>query len=131
MVRLDIAGVVFTLFLLGPRNWRWSLAAIGVGKLATLLILVLWRVPLAAYTMGGMFTQVDLEGGGVFSTLVITLTGPFCCYTVARLATSSPLGDEGWWNQLLPWSELSHPMAATFAKYALLSGLFGVGKLIF
>lgn len=128
MVRLDIVGILFSLFLLGPRNWRWSLAAMAVGKLATLITLVLWRLPLAAFTMGGLFTQIELEANFI-SALVVTGAGPFFCYTVARLAASRPLGDREWWKQLLPWSELAHPMAATFVKYAMLSGLFGVYKL--
>jgi hypothetical protein len=38
------------------------------------------------------------------------------------------MGEAGWWNQILPWSELENPMAGTFAKYALLAALFALFK---
>ena len=127
MLKLDLAGVLFSLFVLGPRQWRWTLAAVAVAKLATLLTLIVWRVELTAYTMGGLFTQVELNGGPL-SALLIGLAGPFACYAVAKLKARRPMGERGWFKQLLPWSELENPMAGTFAKYALLAALFSVFK---
>ncbi|HBS92686.1 MAG TPA: hypothetical protein DEA85_01600, partial [Firmicutes bacterium] len=83
VLRLDILGILLSLFFLGPRNWRWSLAAAGVALAATLLFLVVWRADLTAYTMGGLFTQVEL-GGSRFSALLAGLPGPFACYAVAK-----------------------------------------------
>ena len=126
MLRLDILGILISVFLLGPRNWRWTLAAAGIAKLTTILMLMVWRVELTAYTMGGLFTQVDTAGR--FTSIIIALSGPFACYAVARLAVVQPMGSSGWLKQLLPWSELEHPMAATFAKFGLLAGVFSLVK---
>ncbi len=123
MLRLDILGILLSLFFLGPRNWRWSLAAAGVALAATLLFLVVWRADLTAYTMGGLFTQVEL-GGSRFSALLAGLPGPFACYAVAKFMAGRPMGQAGWLRQILPWNELENPAAGTFAKYALLSAVF-------
>jgi len=93
--------------------------------LSTLLVLIVWRVDLAAYTMGGLFTQVDAQGGRL-TRLAVGLTGPFVCYAAARLKARRPMGDRGWLKQMLPWSELEHPMAGTFAKYAFLAAVFNI-----
>ena len=125
MLRLDFLGILVSVFLLGPKNWRWSLWAAAVAKITTVLILVLWRVDLAAYTMGGLFTEVDMVGGRL-PTFVLGLMGPFVCYGVARMTVRHPMGKAGWLKQILPWSELDHPMAATFAKYAMLAAIFNI-----
>jgi len=127
LLKLDFLGILFSLFLLGPRHWRWSLAAVAVAITATVLILIIWRVELTAYTMGGLFTQVELTGGRL-STLLLGLSGPFACYTVARFMDRRPMGESGWLKQILPWSELENPIAGTFAKYALLTAIFSVIK---
>jgi|SRR5690554_3329357 len=123
MLRLDILGILISLFLLGPRNWRWSLAAAAVTMVATCAALLVWRVELVAYTMGGIFTQVDLTGGRL-GALLLGYSGPFACYAVARLSCHRPMGEIGWLRQLLPWSKLENPMAGTFAKFALLTAIF-------
>ena len=125
MLRLDILGILVTLFLLGPRNWRWSLGAVAVAKLTTVLMMVVWQVDLTVYTMGGLFTQMELAGGRL-TTLILGLVGPFACYAVARMTVRYPMGEAGWLRQSLPWSTLEHPMAATFAKYAMLSAAFSI-----
>lgn len=127
MLRLDILGLLLSLFFLGPRYWRWSLAAAGVALAATLLALVVWKADLVAYTMGGLFTQVEL-GGSRFYALLAGLPGPFACYAAAKLMAGRPMGQAGWLRQILPWSELENPAAGTFAKYALLSALFALIK---
>lgn len=127
MLRLDVFGILLTLFFLGPRHWRWSLAAAGVAWVSTLLFLLVWKADLVAYTMGGLFTQVELKGGSL-GTLLASLPGSFVCYAAARLKTQRPMGDAGWLKQILPWSEIENPMAGTFAKYALLSALFALLK---
>lgn len=127
MLRLDFLGLLISLFLLGPKHWRWSLAAAGVALTATVLTLIVWRADLTAYTMGGIFTQVDLAGGR-WPGLILGLAGPFACYTVARFAAKRPMGQTGWLRQILPWSELENPMAGTFAKFAVLAGVFSILK---
>ncbi|MGI6364732.1 MAG: hypothetical protein ACOX2G_03150 [Bacillota bacterium] len=129
MLRLDFLGILLSLFLLGPRQWRWSLAAAGVSLLATLLTIIVLRVDLAVYTMGGVFTQVDL-GNGRLVTLLIGLAGPFACYSIARLKKRRPMGEKGWLRQILPWSPLENPMEGTFAKYALLTAVFSIIKIL-
>jgi len=127
MLQLDLLGILLSLFLLGPRHWRWSLAAVGAALTATVLTIILLRVDLTAYTMGGLFTQVELEGGRL-ATLLVGMAGPFACYSVAKLITLRPMGEAGWLKQILPWSNLEKPMAGTFAKYALLSAIFSLIK---
>lgn len=127
MLRLDVIGILLSLFFLGPKNWRWSLAAAGVAWASTLLLLLVWKTDLVAYTMGGLFTHIELAEGSLV-TLLAALAGPFVCYAVARLTVRRPMGEAGWWNQILPWSELENPMAGTFAKYALLAALFALFK---
>lgn len=83
---------------------------------------------MTAYTMGGLFAQVDLDGGRL-TRLIIGSTGPFACYAVARLCSRRPMGEHGWLKQILPWSELENPMAGTFAKYALLAAIFNILKI--
>lgn len=130
MLRLDILGLMLSVFILGPKYWRWSLAAAGVGLTATLLTLVVWRVNLTAYTMGGVFTQVELEGGRL-GALLVGSAGSFASYAVARFICSKPMGESGWIKQILPWSELENPVAGTFAKYALLTAVFNIIKTFF
>ncbi|GEM_PF-1274834 len=125
LLRLDIFGLLLSLFLLGPRQWRWSLAAAGVALAATILTFLVLRVEVTAYTMGGVFTQVEL-GGGRLGNLALGLAGPFACYAVARLKAGRPMGEAGWLRQLLPWSRLENPLAGTFAKYALLAAVFNI-----
>lgn len=129
MLRLDFLGVLLSLFLLGPRQWRWSLLAAGVALVSTVLTIIVLRVDLAAYTMGGVFTQVDL-GGSRRVTLLIGLAGPFTCYAVARLMKRRPMGEGGWLKQILPWSVLENPVEGTFAKYALLTAVFSLIKVL-
>lgn len=128
-MRIDFLGILLSVFLLGPRQWRWSLAAAGVSLLATVLTIVVLRIDLAAYTMGGVFTQVDL-GSGSLSTLLLGQAGPFACYSVARLKKRHPMGEKGWLKQILPWSALENPLEGTFAKYALLTAVFSVLKVL-
>lgn len=127
MLRLDVIAILLSLFFLGPKNWRWSLAAAGVAWVSTLLLLLVWKAELVAYTMGGLFTHVELEAASL-GTLLAALAGPFVCYAVARLTARKPMGEAGWWKQILPWSEMENPMAGTFAKYALLAALFALFK---
>lgn len=127
MLRLDILGILLTLFFLGPKHWRWSLAAAGVAFTATVFLLVVWQAELVAYTNGGLFSQMELAEGK-FSSLLAALPGSFSCYTVAKLIAWRPMGQAGWLKQLLPWSPLENPAAGTFAKYALLSALFSLFK---
>lgn len=129
MLNLDFLGILLSIFLLGPRQWRWSLAAVGVSLLATVLTIIVLRVDLAAYTMGGIFTQVEL-GKGRLVTLLLSQAGPFACYSVARLKTRRPMGEKGWLRQLLPWSVLENPMEGAFAKYALLTAVFSAIKVL-
>lgn len=129
MLRIDFLGILVSLFLLGPRQWRWSLAAAGVSLLATVLTIIVLRVELAAYTMGGIFTQVDLDKGPLV-TLLLSQVGPFVCYSVARLKKRCPMGEQGWLRQILPWSTLENPMEGAFAKYALLTAVFSAIKVL-
>lgn len=129
MLRLDILGLLLTLFFLGPKHWRWSLAAAGVALVATLLFLIVWQTDLIAYTMGGLFSQLELNNNS-FTGLLAGLVGPFACYAVAKFIAWRPMGKTGWLKQLLPWSELENPRAGTFAKYAILSVLFALVKLL-
>ena len=129
MLRLDILGILLSLFFLGPRNWRWSLAAAGVALVATFLTLLVWPADLTAYTMGGLFTQVEL-GGGPIGSLLAGLAGPFACFAAAKFIVRKPMGKAGWLRQILPWSELENPAAGTFAKYALFSAMFCLVKTI-
>ena len=62
LLRLDIFGLLLSLFLLGPRQWRWSLAAAGVALAATILTFLVLRGGSDLYH-GGVFTQVELGGG--------------------------------------------------------------------
>ncbi|MTI94838.1 MAG: hypothetical protein FH749_05030 [Firmicutes bacterium] len=125
MVRLDVLGILLTVFLLGPANWRWSLLAMAIAKGATLLLLVFGQAPVIAYTMGGMFNQLELDGQLVKAILLI-FAGPVACYSFVRFQTSRPFGDKNLFAQLLPWSELENPLRVTVVKYALFSALFNI-----
>ncbi len=129
MLRLDFFGLLLTLFFLGPKHWRWGLAAAGVALVTTVLFLVVWKADLVAYTMGGLFTQVELASRSL-GTLLAALVGPFAVYAVAKIMAWRPMGQVGWLRQILPWSELENPAAGTFAKYALLSALFALVKVL-
>lgn len=127
MVQLDILGIFLTLFILGPKYWRWSLGAVGISMVATLLLLIIFRADLIVYTMGGLFTQVELRDSP-FWALLLGLAGPFASYTVAKIIAWRPMGETGWSKQLLPWSELENIGAGTLAKYALLAAVFSAIK---
>lgn len=123
MVQLDILGVLLTVFCLGPKNWRWGLIATGISLAATLLTLIVLKAGLVAYTMGGLFTQVELADSP-FWALLFALSGPFACYATAKIMVWRPMGQSGWLKQLLPWSELENVGAGTLAKYALFTAVF-------
>lgn len=127
MVRLDILGILLTLFLMGPKYWRWSLGAVGISMAATLLLLIILKSDLIAYTMGGLFTQVELKDSPLWA-LLFGFFGPLASYTVAKFIAWRPMGEAGWSKQLLPWSELENTGAGTLAKYALLAALFSAIK---
>mgnify|MGYP000867214662 CR=1 FL=1 len=110
MLRLDFFGLLLTLFFLGPKHWRWGLAAAGGALVTTVLFLVVWKADLVA--------------------LLAALVGPFAVYAVAKIMAWRPMGQVGWLRQILPWSELENPAAGTFAKYALLSALFALVKVL-
>lgn len=131
MIRLDLLGILLTLFLLGPRYWRHSLVAVGLGALATLVVLLFWQVPLAAFTIGGIFSQVEPHRAW-FRGLVAALAGPFVCYSVARMRSRDPLATSyGGWDWLMPWNEPREPLAAALAKYGVLAAIYVLYKLIF
>ena len=72
MLRLDILGLLLSLFFLGPRHWRWSLAAAGVAFASTVILLLVWQAELVAYTNGGLFSQMELAEGKISSLLAAT-----------------------------------------------------------
>ncbi len=123
MLRLDILGILITLFLIDVFNWKKVLISFFSVIFITLVVLLALDISYTSIFIGGVFTQIKIGGGA------LKITG-FLHVIIALLIGRILAKERFSINLLWPW-EFNNSWFIIYYKLGFYNLIFLVLNLIF
>ncbi|HHV72675.1 MAG TPA: hypothetical protein GXX38_08725 [Clostridia bacterium] len=132
MLQLDLIGLFITLLFLGPQNIFYVFIAILIHEIGRLVFLILIKSPVEAVVTGGILNSTVLATAEPITiSLLITLAGPFFCMITSLFIFRMKKKFLKNINEFInPFCKLDNPWAVINFRFAILSTIFGIIKLL-